>query len=35
MRMYHDILSIVPQVAFMRTDRAPCNDIWVRRLISS
>jgi peptide/nickel transport system substrate-binding protein len=32
--MYRDILSIVPQVVFMRTDMAPFNDVRVRRAIS-
>jgi peptide/nickel transport system substrate-binding protein len=32
--MYRDILSIVPQVVFMRTDMAPFSDVRVRRAIS-
>jgi peptide/nickel transport system substrate-binding protein len=32
--MYQDILSIVPQVIFMRLDMAPFNDVRVRRAIS-
>jgi peptide/nickel transport system substrate-binding protein len=32
--MYQDILSIVPQVVFMRVDMAPFNDVRVRRAIS-
>jgi ABC-type oligopeptide transport system substrate-binding subunit len=32
--MYRDILSIVPQVVFMRTDMAPSSDVRVRRAIS-
>jgi peptide/nickel transport system substrate-binding protein len=32
--MYRDILSIVPQVVFMRTDMAPFNDVRVRHAIS-
>jgi peptide/nickel transport system substrate-binding protein len=31
---YRDILSIVPQVVFMRTDMPPFNDVRVRRAIS-
>ena len=33
--MYQDILSIVPQVVFMRVDMAPFNDVRVRRAIST
>src|SRR5215813_6106044 len=32
--MYRDILSIVPNVIFMRTDMAPFNDVRVRHAIS-
>jgi peptide/nickel transport system substrate-binding protein len=32
--MYQDILSIVPNVVFMRVDMAPFNDVRVRRAIS-
>ncbi len=32
--IYRDILSIVPQVVFMRTDMAPFSDVRVRRAIS-
>src|SRR5438128_10658350 len=32
--MYQDLLSNVPQLAFMRVDMAPCNDVRVRRAIS-